>query len=149
MAKKVGRPTKFDNLNMEQVQQLVAKGFTDLEMANFFDVAESTWYLWKNEHPEFSEALKDWKDTADEQVIRSLFERAIGYEHTDTKFASHEGKISDTKEYKKHYPPETAAAKFWLMNRQPDKWRDKQEVEHSVSSDLDKALKRLSEADGQ
>lgn len=29
----------------------------------------------------------------------------------------------------KHYPPDTTAAIFWLKNRQPHLWRDKQEVE--------------------
>ena len=28
-------------------------------------------------------------------------------------------------------PPDTTAAIFWLKNRQPDKWREKQELAHS------------------
>lgn len=28
----------------------------------------------------------------------------------------------------KHYPPDTVAGIFWLKNRQPDKWREKQEI---------------------
>ena len=31
-------------------------------------------------------------------------------------------------DYIEHYPPDTAAAKFILTNRQGDKWKDKQEV---------------------
>jgi hypothetical protein len=31
----------------------------------------------------------------------------------------------------KCYPPDTAAASLWLRNRQPAKWRDKTDVEHS------------------
>jgi hypothetical protein len=31
--------------------------------------------------------------------------------------------------YVKHYPPETAAAIFWLKNRQGQQWREKQLVE--------------------
>ena len=30
--------------------------------------------------------------------------------------------------YTKHYPPDTKAALRWLRNRQPDVWRDRQEV---------------------
>src|SRR6266567_9586804 len=30
--------------------------------------------------------------------------------------------------YTQHYPPDTKAALRWLMNRQPDKWRDRQDV---------------------
>ena len=39
--------------------------------------------------------------------------------------------FTDEKEVDKHYAPDATAAIFWLKNRQPDKWRDKQEVEQS------------------
>jgi hypothetical protein len=32
---------------------------------------------------------------------------------------------------RKFYPPDTTAAIFWLKNRAPAQWRDKQEIEHS------------------
>ena len=32
---------------------------------------------------------------------------------------------------RKVYPPDTTAAIFWLKNRKPEEWRDKQAVEHS------------------
>ncbi len=31
----------------------------------------------------------------------------------------------------KHYPPDTTACIFWLKNRQRDRWRDKQDHEHT------------------
>jgi len=31
--------------------------------------------------------------------------------------------------YTEHYPPDTTAALRWLMNRQPEKWRDRREVD--------------------
>jgi hypothetical protein len=33
--------------------------------------------------------------------------------------------------YVEHYPPDANAAFRWLMNRQPNKWRDRQEVNHT------------------
>jgi hypothetical protein len=33
--------------------------------------------------------------------------------------------------YTEHYPPDTHAASLWLRNRQPTKWRDRQEVNHT------------------
>ena len=50
-----------------------------------------------------------------------------------TKFATSEGRITDSKEYTEHYPPDTTAAIFWLKNRQPEKWRDKKEVDANVN----------------
>ena len=34
-----------------------------------------------------------------------------------------------------HYPPDTPAASLWLRNRQPAKWRDRQEVNHTGTLD--------------
>jgi len=31
--------------------------------------------------------------------------------------------------YVQHYPPDTTAASLWLRNRQPDKWRDRQQID--------------------
>ena len=94
-----GRPSKFDGVDMEQVKMLVSKGFTDAEMAKFVGVNLSTWTRWKQKHKEFCISLKDWKASADRKVERSLYERACGYKGVDTKFATHEGKIADEKEY--------------------------------------------------
>ena len=32
-------------------------------------------------------------------------------------------------EYTEHYPPDTNAQRLWLMNRQPDKFRDRQQID--------------------
>lgn len=103
-------------------------GASDKKMAEFFDVAESTFYLWKNEHPSFSEALSRGKSQADAMVAKSLYHRAIGYSHPETKIATRDGQITDTLEVDKHYAPDTAAASLWLRNRQPELWRDKKEM---------------------
>jgi transcriptional regulator with XRE-family HTH domain len=125
----MSRPSKFDRIDLEQVERLALRGWTDAEMAAFCGVTEQTWNNWKKQHPEFFESLKNWKAKADERVERSLFERAVGYEHPDTKFVTYEGVITEERTYTKHYPPDTTAAIFWLKNRKPDVWRDKQRME--------------------
>lgn len=113
-------------------------GLTDKELAVFFEVAESTIYVWKNDYPEFSEALKDSKALADAEVAAKLFHRATGYEHPEDDIRVVQGGIVITPTIK-HYPPDTTAAIFWLKNRQPALWRDKVEGE-SGGDDLTKAL---------
>ena len=58
-----------------------------------------------------------------------------------------------TEEYTKHYAPDTAACKWWLNNRQKDKWQDKQEIELKVSGDrgarLLAAKKRIKAENGE
>lgn len=127
-----GRPTKYKPEFAKQAYKLCLLGATDKRIADFFDVTESTLNLWKQEFPEFSESLKAGKEEADSVVAQSLFHRATGYSHPDVDIKLFKGKIITTK-LTKHYPPDSTAAIFWLKNRQPKQWRDKQEVEHTVA----------------
>lgn len=129
---KGGRPSKYKPEFAKQAYKLCLLGATDKGLANFFEVTESTLNLWKQEYPEFSESLKAGKEEADAVVASSLFQRATGYSHPDTDIKIYKGKIVTTK-LTKHYPPDSTAAIFWLKNRNPGKWRDKQEIEHSVA----------------
>lgn len=122
----VGRPTLFKDEYVEQARKLCLLGATDRELADFFNVAESTINLWKLKHSEFSESLKSGKEAADERVERSLFHRAIGYKHDAVKMFQAGGAVL-TEPYVEHYPPDTTAAIFWLKNRRPDQWRDRRE----------------------
>jgi len=125
---RMGRPTKFFEQYVELGKVLASKGFTDLDLAEAFSVAESTVYLWKQEHPEFSEALKAGKEMIDDNVEKSLLQAAIGYSHPEEKVFCHEGEIIVHKTVK-HYPPNAGAGKLWLTNRRPNEWREKHEID--------------------
>lgn len=126
-----GRPSKFEDIDLDKVKALAVKGWTDIEMADFFDVHIATWYRWKGAHEEFCEALKDWKEDSDARVERSLYERAMGYECKEDKIFNHNGEPLVVPTIK-HHAPDTTAAIFWLKNRQPDKWRDKKEIDSNI-----------------
>ena len=126
----LGRPTKYKPEYKEQVYKLCLLGATDVDIANFFDISEATLNNWKIEHPDFLESIKNGKVHADATVAESLYKRANGYEHEDVDIKMYEGEIIKTKLIK-HYPPDTTAGIFWLKNRRPKDWRDKQEIEHS------------------
>lgn len=128
----MARPTKFKPEFVEQAVKLCKIGATDMEVADFFHIDVRTLYRWKNESPKFCQALKAGKAAADERVERSLFARALGYEHDEVDIRMFEGRIIQTP-IRKIYPPDTTAAIFWLKNRKPDQWRDKQEIDHSGS----------------
>lgn len=131
-----GRPSKYDpEKTPEQAYKLCLLGATDKELADFFGVAESTLNKWKIDYPEFSEALNRGKVDADARVAQSLYHRALGYEHPDTDIRVVNGEIVITPTIKR-YPPDTAAAIFWLKNRQRGKWRDKIEHDHGVQPDM-------------
>lgn len=132
----MSRPTKYDKKYNEQVYKLCLLGATDAEIANFFEVDEATVYRWKKEYPEFCDSIKRGKDIADSNVASKLYHRATGYQHQEIITASFQGTITDTMEVTKHYAPDPTAAIFWLKNRQPKKWRDKQEIDTKITGDL-------------
>lgn len=133
---KGGRPTAYKPEYCELAKNYCLLGAIDTDLARFFGVVESTINKWKIDFPEFSESLKEGREMADSMVAQRLFTRAIGYSHVDTKFATFEGQITDAKEYIKHYAPDTVACIFWLKNRRPDLWRDKQEIESTSKKEL-------------
>lgn len=125
-----GRPSAFKDEYVAQARKLCALGATDVEMADFFGVATSTFYRWKNEHQGFSEALKVAKEAADDRVERSLYHRATGYTFDAVKIFMPANAMAPVyAKYREHVPPDTTAMIFWLKNRRPDLWRDKREQE--------------------
>ena len=131
--KKRGRKSEYQKEYADQALKLCLLGAIDKELAEFFSVSVQTLNKWKKDYPEFLESLKKGKNIADANVASRLYNRAIGYNCKATKFATSNGKITDSKEFIEHYPPDTTAAIFWLKNRQPEKWRDKKEVDANVN----------------
>jgi hypothetical protein len=125
-----GRPSKYKPEFAKQAAKLCKLGATDAQLADFFQVSVSTINLWKVEHKEFSESIKVPKGEADERVEQSLYRRAMGYEHdeVDIRVIANDVVITPIRKY---YPPDSTAMIFWLKNRRPAEWRDKQDVEHS------------------
>lgn len=125
----LGRPTKYKIEYNEQAYKLCLLGHTDEELSEFFEVHVSTIHQWKLDYPDFSDSIKKGKDVADAEVSKSLYHRALGYSHPDVDIKAVNGEIVETP-VMKHYPPDATSAIFWLKNRQPKKWRDKQVMEH-------------------
>lgn len=100
-----GRPTKFNETLTQKILDYAEQGLTDEQIAETLGINPCSIYLWKNKHPEFSKALKDAKDAADGLVETSLFQNAMA------------GNVT--------------AQIFWLKNRRPTEWRDKQEISHT------------------
>ena len=135
MAEKKGRPSKFEQVK-DMLFKMATYGMTDKQMADVVGVTEQTINNWKLSNKEFFESLKSEKAIADAKVERSLFERATGYSHAEDKIFNDNGTplvVPTTK----HYPPDTTAAIFWLKNRKPKEWRDKQDIEHSGGVSID------------
>lgn len=120
-----GRPTKYKPEYDKQAYKLCLLGYTDDDLATFFEVDVSTINRWKVEHDGFRESIKNGKEIADIEVVESLRRRALGM-----KLKKQVIKDGSIVELEDEIPPDPASMFFWLKNRQPKKWRDKQVTEH-------------------
>ncbi len=126
-----GRPSDYDTKNTpRQALKACLMGATDADLADFFDVSETTINNWKTKYPEFLESIKEGKQVADSNIAKSLYQRALGYEHPEVHVSNYQGQITLT-DLTKRYPPDTTAGIFWMKNRQPNKWRDRKHTEIS------------------
>lgn len=126
-----GGPQVYDSeSHPRRAYRLALLGLIDAQIAEALDVGEDTITRWKRDHPEFVIALKKGKEQADSNVAQSLYKRATGYSHKAVKILG-DVKTGETLivPYIERYPPDTAAAIFWLKNRKSKLWRDKQVVE--------------------
>lgn len=133
--------SKFRDHHVRTVFYLALLGMTDEQMAVVFDISIQTFSQWKQKHPTFLEALKKGKEQADAQMVYSLYQAGIGYEHdAEQIFCSKEktydpttGKlISEVPKIirvpiRKQYPPNVKAAIKWLECRQPAQWSQKED----------------------
>lgn len=120
-------------------------GAMDEELAHFFSISVRTLSKWKKKYPDFQESIKTGKELADMKVAGSLYRKAIGYAYQevlsqtvkvpvcnsgmDGTFSAETSKSFEIiKVTTKEIIPDTRAQIFWLKNRQPKRWKDKQEV---------------------
>ncbi len=82
------------------------------------------------------EALKKGKEIVDYEVENALLKRALGYKYDEVTIEEFDDGSVKTKTVTKEVIPDTTAQIFWLKNRRPDKWRDKQMIEADVKTEV-------------
>lgn len=141
---RTGRPSKLTPEMAARIFYLSRRGLTDKEIAEVLLLSESTLTIWKRD-PNFFTFLNKAKDLADSLVERSLYERAMGYDHPEDKVFCTDGVVTTVPTIK-HIPPDVTAQIFWLKNRRKADWRDRADVEHggevTVNHFLEGALRR-------
>lgn len=127
------------------IEMWARDGLTDEQIANNLGISNASFYNYQKEHIEFFNALKKGKEISDYEVENALFKKALGYTVTVKKaFKVKEVIVKDGERKERerieyadeevHIPADTTAQIFWLKNRRPDKWRDKQEIVHDTEN---------------
>jgi hypothetical protein len=132
-----GRPSKYRAEFCAEAETLTERGATNHDLAQYFEVNESTIREWRLVHAEFATAIKRGKAQADAIVEESLFRRATGYSFDCVKIFQYEG-VPVRVPFVEHVPPDPTSMIFWLKNRKPQVWRDRRE--NIVGSDPDRPL---------
>lgn len=120
---------KFSTQRDARVYQFCLLGASNNDLCKMLNIAQSTFHRWRKEKPGFERAIRLGKEQADARVAKSLFQRAVGYTHKETKIATHLGTITDREDFDKHYPPDVKAIEMWLTNRDPERWKNIQRTE--------------------
>ena len=146
-----GRHKKWEALNikdkLDSVRGWSLHGSTDVEIAKMLGVSKTVLYEWKNEYPEFAEAIKKGKEIANGEILNSAFKQATGFYVTEQMAVkvrtNEEVPTADGKGTKwlpaervevvdviKFVPANSTMAIFMLKNRLPTDYKDKQVHEH-------------------
>ena len=99
--------SKWDKIKdkLTLVEGWARDGLTDEQIAKNLGISKTTLYKYKNEHSELFELLKKGKEVVDYEVENALLRNALN------------GNVT--------------AQIYWLNNRKPKNWRNKQDVDVS------------------
>jgi transposase-like protein len=138
-----GMPTKYKPEFDEQVKKLSLLGAIDTEIADFFGVCETTLNKWKKAHKSFREAMMSGKIIADANVAERLYERAMGVKIKNQKALVDRFGTPHVVNVEEEIAPDVNAQRFWLNNRNPKRWRDKQTLDIDFSKFSDDQLDEI------
>lgn len=111
---------------LEIIKMSVAGGAIDKDIIKFLGISKNTFYRFKAEHKEFSDALKNSKEIADRIVESALFKSAKGYKRINKKKIYNEvGEVVQVIEDIEDVKPNVTAIIYWLNNRKPEAWRNR------------------------
>ena len=125
--------SKYNKTFPAKVEAMAKKGMIDKDMAKALGISEASFYKYLEKNVEFLEALKRGKAPVNEEVVSALLKRALGYDYIEKTIEAVIDEKGNAKGQKiktttKQVVPDVTAQIFWLKNRMPEDWRDKQEV---------------------
>lgn len=110
-----------------KIEGFAKDGLSEEQIAHNMGIVSSTLRKWKNDYVAISAALKRGKEVVDREVENSLHKRANGFTQKIKKVRfDRDGEMIEYEE-EVYFPPDPTSMIFWLKNRKPKEWRDKQE----------------------
>lgn len=153
VVRKVGRPEEFDiDKVIEQCERMANFGLTHDQMANMMNMNLTTFKDYLARYPEFAPALTRGKEAGTFSVKKSLYERAHGKKITKQVALVIKGKVVKVT-LEDEIPGDVKAQTLILLNRDPDNWKNRQEVKLTGSmlnanmseEEIEERIKKLTE----
>lgn len=124
-----------------EVLNFIAQGYSNKDAAEKAGIGERTFYDWIRDNPQFSQSVKEAQKQGDLVRINSVeaalldVARGFEYEEVKTEYESqlnpktnkYEPTIKKQVRTKKRVIPQTEAIKFYLTNKAPEEWKNRQE----------------------
>lgn len=124
--------------NLIRLEGWARNGLTDEQIAHNIGITTTTLYDWKKKYPQFAEAVKRGKEVVDIMVENALLKSAMGYKYDEVvkervfDYETETSIVVEVKRTTKEVAPNPTSLIFWLKNRQPEKWRDKKNIDAAV-----------------
>lgn len=138
----VTRSPPFVPAVCKRVTEFALLGATNEEIAAFIGVSTSTFDLWIVEKPRLRAALAKGRELGDVRVAGALHRRAVGFSAKAQKVMNIGGE-AQVVEYKEYYPPDVQAQRYWLNNKRPRQWQERNGPEAGAVLDLAALVKAL------
>lgn len=127
-----------DPAQLERITNWAANGLTDAEIAQSMGVRRETLSVWKKQHPNISNAIKEGRMLGAQTIENALFRRAAGLTTVEETVEEYRGELRDGKPsngtvvrrtIRRQLPPDNAALIFFLKNRMADRYSDRRVTE--------------------
>jgi len=116
------RPSQYHPDYVRIARSMARLGATNKEIAEALGISLSCLRAWRGTYKKFATAIKIGKEQANERVKEAMYEKACGYSYDDIEYKVVDKKLIGVPVVK-HFPPDTRAGMFWLMNRDPENWK--------------------------
>lgn len=123
-------------------------GLTDIEICKKLGVGKTAYHRYQKEHKNFRDSIERGKIPVNVRVEKALLKRALGYPVVErtTEYIKPKGKGRPVKvsmkKVEKGLAPDVTAQKFFLANRDPERWREKKELEVKIKEMSIKKMKK-------
>lgn len=131
-----------------KIQGWARKGLSNDQIAENMGIDRATLYRWADKYSDFRDALKRTKEITVYEVEDAMFKAAKGYFVEETKtITNKDGKTLRIETNKKWIPPNTTAQIFYLKNKDPDNWRERNDLSLTASNGVLESLLELKHGD--